>query len=124
MLLDLLGAPEPRFYNYFPDTEGWYYQLVDIESRLGAAGFLVEHAHNSAQHHKKHHQGYFQPYSIQMGVEDDHLPFLRRNVSIVITKSSLLKLIKIGFYFNYCKLFLNLRSYSHFRCNENLKFTL
>lgn len=82
MLLDLLGAPEPRFYNYFPDTEGWYYQLVDIESRLGASGFLVEHAHNSAQRHKKHHQGYFQPYSVQMGIEDDHIPFLRRNVSV------------------------------------------
>lgn len=86
MLLDLLGAPEPRFYNYFADTEGWYYQLVDIESRLGAAGFLVEHAHNSApnsaQRHKKHHQGYFQPYSIQAHIEDDHIPFLRRNVRI------------------------------------------
>lgn len=83
MLLDLLGAPEPRFYNYFPDTEGWYYQLVDIESRLGASGFLVEHAHNSAtQRHKKHHQGYFQPYSIQANIEDDHIPFLRRSVCI------------------------------------------
>lgn len=81
MLLDLLGAPEPRFYNYFPDTEVWFYQLVDIESRLGAAGFLVEHAHNSAQSHKKRHQGYFEPYSIQVGIEDDHIPFLRRNVS-------------------------------------------
>ena len=88
-MLDLLGGPEPRFYNYFPDTEGWYYQLVDIESRLGAAGFLVEHAHNSAQaqshnaqSRKKRHQGYFQPFSIQVGIEDDHLPFLRRNVSV------------------------------------------
>lgn len=80
VLLDLLGASEPRFYNYFPDTEGWYYQLVDIESRLGASGFLVEHAHNSA-HQKVHTQGYFQPYSVRMGIEDDHIPFLRRKVS-------------------------------------------
>lgn len=82
MLLDLLGAAEPRFYNYFPETEGWYNQLVDIETRLGAAGFLVEQAHNSAQRHRKHHQGYFQPFTLQAHIEDDHIPFLRRNVSV------------------------------------------
>lgn len=83
VLLDLLGAAEPRFYSYFANTESWYFQLVDIESRLGAGGFLVEHAHNSAHTHKKRHQGYFQPYSVQMGIEDDHIPFLRRDVPIL-----------------------------------------
>lgn len=81
MLLDLLGAAKPTFYNYFAETEGWYNQLVDIESRLGAAGQLVEHAHNSAAaQHKKRNQGYFQPYSIRMHIEDDHIPFLKRDV--------------------------------------------
>lgn len=55
--------------------------MVDIETRLGAAGQLVEHAHNSATHHKKRNQGYFQPYSIRMGIEDDHIPFLRKDVN-------------------------------------------
>lgn len=82
VLLDLLGTSRPTFYNYFPDTESWYYQLVDIESRLGAAGFLVEHAHNGGQH-KKRIQGFFQPYSIRMNIEDDHIPFLRRNVRLI-----------------------------------------
>ena len=81
MLLDLLGAPKPTFYNYFPETENWYNQLVDIETRLGAAGGLVEHAHSSANRHKKRPQGYFQPYSIPMHIEDDHIPFLHRDVS-------------------------------------------
>ncbi|XP_031623937.1 glutaminyl-peptide cyclotransferase [Contarinia nasturtii] len=84
ILLDLLGAPKPTFYSYFPETEGWYYQMADIESRLGAAGQLVEHAHNSATiQHQKRNQGYFQPYSIRMQIEDDHIPFLRRDVRIL-----------------------------------------
>lgn len=80
VLLDLLGAPKPVFYNYFPETEAWYYQLVDIETRLGAAGGLVEQAHSSATQHKKRNQGYFQPYNVRMQIEDDHIPFLRRDV--------------------------------------------
>ncbi|XP_055295401.1 glutaminyl-peptide cyclotransferase [Sitodiplosis mosellana] len=82
VLLDLLGAAKPTFYNYFPETETWYYQLVDIETRLGASGGLVEQAHSSA-HHKKRSQGYFQPYNVQMHIEDDHIPFLRREVPIL-----------------------------------------
>lgn len=82
VLLDLLGAPKPVFYNYFPETEAWYYQLVDIETRLGAAGGLVEQAHSSATQtqHKKRNQGYFQPFNVRMQIEDDHIPFLRRQV--------------------------------------------
>lgn len=80
VLLDLLGAPKPTFYNYFPETEGWYNQLVDIETRLGAAGGLVEHVHSSAERRKKRSQGYFQPYSVTVHIEDDHIPFLRRDV--------------------------------------------
>lgn len=82
MLLDLLGASNPKFYDHFEDTTVWYSLLVDIESRLGASGGLVEHAHNSATI-KKRHQGMFQPYALyNMGIEDDHIPFLRRQVCI------------------------------------------
>lgn len=80
MLLDLLGAPNPRFYSYFTATNLLFNHLVDIESRLGAAGALVQFAHNSANP-KKISQGYFQKYSIRMGIEDDHIPFLQRNVN-------------------------------------------
>lgn len=82
MLLDLLGASNPKFYDHFEDTTVWYSLLVDIESRLGASGGLVEHAHNSATI-KKRHQGMFQPYALyNMDIEDDHIPFLRRQVCI------------------------------------------
>lgn len=81
--MDLLGASKPTFYNYFAETEGWYNQIVDIESKLEASGFLVEHAHNSAStQHKKRTHGFFQPYSVRMYIEDDHIPFLKRGVSI------------------------------------------
>lgn len=87
MLLDLLGAPNPKFYDHFDDTSKWYSLLVDIESRLGASGGLVEHAHNSDTI-KKRHQGMFQPYALyNMGIEDDHIPFLRRKVCIQSTFS-------------------------------------
>lgn len=83
MLLDLLGAPNPKFYNHFPETSTWHNLLVDIESRLGAAGGLVEHAHSSTNSRKRV-QGYFQPYSLyNMGIEDDHIPFWRRDVSFI-----------------------------------------
>lgn len=82
MLLDLLGAPNPQFFDHFADSAVWYSLLVDIESKLGAFGGLVEHAHSSATK-KKRHEGMFQPYSMyNMGVEDDHIPFLRRQVCI------------------------------------------
>lgn len=84
MLLDLLGASKPTFYNYFPVTEGWYNQLIDIESRLDDSGYLVKYAHNSATQHKKRSHGFFQPYSVRMNIEDDHIPFLRRGVCILI----------------------------------------
>lgn len=81
VLLDLLGAPQPTFYSYFSETEGWYYQLADIEARLGAAGQLVDHAHSSATiQHQKRNQGYFQPFGFRAKIEDDHIPFLEKNV--------------------------------------------
>lgn len=82
MLLDLLGAPNPKFYDHFAETTVWHRLLVDIESRLGASGGLVEHAHNGGTISKRH-QGMFQPYSLyNMGIEDDHIPFWKRQVCI------------------------------------------
>lgn len=82
VLLDLLGGPNPKFYNHFEETTGWYNLLVDIESRLRDAGGLVEYAHSSANS-RKQHPGYFQPYSLfNMPIEDDHIPFLKRDVKI------------------------------------------
>lgn len=99
--MDLLGASGPTFYNYFKETEGWYNQIVDIESRLGAAGFLVQHAHSSATEHRKRIQGYFQPYSVNMHIEDDHIPFIQRGVMIYNTFSPKLRKRLIDFYLQF-----------------------
>ncbi|XP_011310768.1 glutaminyl-peptide cyclotransferase [Fopius arisanus] len=77
VLLDLLGAPDPKFYNYFDNTEKWYHQLMNAEKHLGNLNLFV----NSSCNRPK--QTYFQPYSIDGGVEDDHIPFVTRNVPIL-----------------------------------------
>lgn len=33
VLLDLLGAPDPTFFNYFENTQNWYVHLHNVEVR-------------------------------------------------------------------------------------------
>uniref|UniRef100_A0A336LIH0 Glutaminyl-peptide cyclotransferase n=1 Tax=Culicoides sonorensis TaxID=179676 RepID=A0A336LIH0_CULSO len=75
ILLDLIGAPDPKFYSYFKDTEHWYARLMNAEQKLGET-------HQLSQLWQKPNT-YFQPYSQQSYIEDDHIPFLRRGVPIV-----------------------------------------
>lgn len=82
VLLDLLGMPDPTFYNYFEDTELWYLRLVDIESRLSEAGMLEHYSYSSVAV-RTTPNSYFQTQSLTAGIEDDHIPFLRRNVPIL-----------------------------------------
>ncbi|XP_063987531.1 glutaminyl-peptide cyclotransferase-like isoform X2 [Diachasmimorpha longicaudata] len=77
VLLDLLGAPDPTFYNYFDNTENWYLQLVKAEKELAKLKLFDNYSYDQPE------QSYFQPFSIDGGVEDDHIPFLRRNVPIL-----------------------------------------
>lgn len=73
ILLDLLGASDPTFYNYFKDTERWYSLMSNIEKKLAELRKLEAYSYNKPQ------QKYFQPYSRQSYIEDDHVPFLRRS---------------------------------------------
>lgn len=82
MLLDLLGTPDPNFYSYFQNTAQDYSMMMQGEQRLIAGGHLIKHgssgvARNSAA------STYFQPHTIGMGIEDDHIPFLKRGVPIL-----------------------------------------
>ncbi|XP_015598117.1 glutaminyl-peptide cyclotransferase isoform X2 [Cephus cinctus] len=77
LLLDLIGAPDPTFYNYFENTQRWYNVLVDAENTLARLRKLEDYSYGKPQ------QRYFQPYSIQAHIEDDHIPFMRRNVPIL-----------------------------------------
>lgn len=73
VLLDLLGAPDPTFYNYFENTEKWYSFLVNTENKLAGMRKLESYSYGKPK------QSYFQPYSFQPHIEDDHIPFLRKS---------------------------------------------
>ncbi|KYN04047.1 PREDICTED: glutaminyl-peptide cyclotransferase-like [Cyphomyrmex costatus] len=77
VLLDLLGAPDPIFYNYFKNTEKWYSLLVSIEQKLARMRKFESYSYGRPE------QRYFQPYSYDPHIEDDHTPFLKKNVSIL-----------------------------------------
>ncbi|XP_072313948.1 glutaminyl-peptide cyclotransferase [Eucyclogobius newberryi] len=74
VLLDLIGAPSPRFGNQFSSTLRWLTRLQNIERRLHNMNQLVDHP-NDVQ--------YFWP-NVPVGpVQDDHIPFLIRGVHIL-----------------------------------------
>ncbi|EFN88893.1 glutaminyl-peptide cyclotransferase [Harpegnathos saltator] len=77
ILLDLIGAPDPAFYSYFENTKKWYSLLINIEEKLADLRKLESYSYG------KREQKYFQPYSFDSHIEDDHIPFMRRNVPIL-----------------------------------------
>ncbi|XP_059683760.1 glutaminyl-peptide cyclotransferase [Gavia stellata] len=74
VLLDLIGAPNPVFPNYFPNTVRWFQRLQAIEQEL--------HNMNLLKNHLVERQ-YFQTTSHRGLVEDDHVPFLLRGVPVL-----------------------------------------
>jgi glutaminyl-peptide cyclotransferase len=74
--LDLIGTPDPSFYNYSSDTAKWYYLLAKAEEKLANAVQFENYFYNDLRHK------YFQNYTIFSGVEDDHTPFLSRSMYI------------------------------------------
>lgn len=76
VLLDLIGTANPKFYNYFLPTRELYKQLVEIEQRLNAQGLIETHP-------PEEKTNYFDSrYSFSF-VEDDHVPFMKKDVPIV-----------------------------------------
>ncbi|MBN3319372.1 QPCT cyclotransferase, partial [Atractosteus spatula] len=74
VLLDLIGAPNPRFGSQFPNTVRWLSRLQNIERRLHGMKLLKSHPMEVE---------YFWP-NLPVGlVEDDHKPFLNRGVRIL-----------------------------------------
>lgn len=82
VLLDLLGAPDPNFYSYFKKTENWYLQLLSAEERLDQAGHLERYTYSSVAPNQQTVR-YFQPHSYSAYIEDDHIPFLQRQVPVL-----------------------------------------
>ncbi|XP_025210651.1 glutaminyl-peptide cyclotransferase isoform X2 [Theropithecus gelada] len=74
VLLDLIGAPNPMFPNFFSNSARWFERLQAIEHELHELGLLKDHSLE---------RRYFQNYSYGGVIQDDHIPFLRRGVPIL-----------------------------------------
>uniref|UniRef100_UPI0037E73732 glutaminyl-peptide cyclotransferase n=1 Tax=Semicossyphus pulcher TaxID=241346 RepID=UPI0037E73732 len=74
VLLDLIGAPSPRFGNQFPSTVHWLTRLRNIETRLHSMNQLVDHP-DSVE--------YFWPDQTIGHIQDDHVPFLNKGVRVL-----------------------------------------
>ncbi|XP_060522684.1 glutaminyl-peptide cyclotransferase [Cylas formicarius] len=72
VLLDLIGHRDTTFYSYFPDTSKWYLRMAEAEDRLSSLGLS-----------KPQRYRHFVKQLQQSYIEDDHIPFLRRNVPVV-----------------------------------------
>ncbi|EHK25392.1 uncharacterized protein TRIVIDRAFT_72510 [Trichoderma virens Gv29-8] len=79
VLLDLLGSPNPRVPSYFLTTHWAYRNMAALEKRMRDLGLLESNP-----------DGPFLPDAEKRadrfgygGIEDDHIPFLRRGVDIL-----------------------------------------
>ncbi|KAK3718780.1 hypothetical protein QZH41_014028 [Actinostola sp. cb2023] len=75
ILLDLLGAPKPKFYDMHQPTTVLFQELRKAEDIINGAGQLQEYSRN---------ERYFQyGENVQIYIEDDHIPFLQKDVPIL-----------------------------------------
>ncbi|KAG5674529.1 hypothetical protein PVAND_004491 [Polypedilum vanderplanki] len=81
MLLDLLGAPDPTFYSINQESSNWYSRLRTAEHRLSHKNLLKKYTTSGISSHSSNIM--FNQLSFQAGIEDDHIPFMRRNVPIL-----------------------------------------
>ena len=71
VLLDLLGTKDPRIISSQPSTDPWFRKLVQIE-------------HGLIKHKSIQGPAIFQSMAARyLGIEDDHIPFLRKDVPIL-----------------------------------------
>ncbi|KAI5295943.1 hypothetical protein KEM52_006356 [Ascosphaera acerosa] len=86
VLLDLLGTKDPRIPNYFPTTRWAYDRLGLLESRLRSVGQYKSAADRAQKTKKPSKKRQWFPKDLNIywgGIEDDHLPFLRRGVHVL-----------------------------------------
>ncbi|KAK9882961.1 hypothetical protein WA026_001178 [Henosepilachna vigintioctopunctata] len=73
MLLDLLGHANPTIFNYFEDTKNLFNTLSNAEKKLQQLGLLKKQTANP----------YFIKRARSAFIEDDHIPFYRKDVPIL-----------------------------------------
>lgn len=81
ILLDLIGAPDPAFYNYFRETERWYARMINAEEKLDNQSLLERYQSSGTTN--RNPRRIFQAHSFKAGIQDDHIPFERRGVPII-----------------------------------------
>jgi glutaminyl-peptide cyclotransferase len=89
VLLDLLGAPHPLIQSYFADTHWLFDALSNVEQRLLDLGLLVSPSADGSPVGET--VSFFLPRKVHSYVghiEDDHLPFIQRGVSVLHVISS------------------------------------
>ena len=74
ILFDLLGPSKPVMYNYYNEKNVFKY-LVASEKALRSAGHMKEHFSVDAMFFRDQRVGHY--------VEDDHTPFLQRDVPVI-----------------------------------------
>ncbi|KAJ8679022.1 hypothetical protein QAD02_014809 [Eretmocerus hayati] len=77
VLLDLIGAPNPKFYNFFSKSSRWHMEMLRAETSLANMGELSSDNYGSTR------SRYFQNKNQRSYIEDDHIPFLQRDVPIL-----------------------------------------
>jgi len=85
ILLDLLGASRPSIRSYYLDTAWLFDAMASVESRLGNSGAFAYGNEDGMAPGKW--TSFFRPRRSSESnfgyVGDDHLPFLRRGVSVL-----------------------------------------
>jgi len=71
VLLDLLGAKDPTIISSQESTDPWFRKLIEIEEGLLSINAITTPRIFSNMRVRR------------LGIEDDHIPFLRRNVPIL-----------------------------------------
>ncbi|XP_055609587.1 glutaminyl-peptide cyclotransferase-like isoform X2 [Uranotaenia lowii] len=74
VLLDLIGGENPKFYSFFDNTKNYHKRLSAIESSLRSNRLLLKDPKGSE---------IFVDRKSSSRIEDDHLPFLKRNIPIL-----------------------------------------
>ncbi|OQR73454.1 glutaminyl-peptide cyclotransferase protein-like [Tropilaelaps mercedesae] len=72
VLLDLIGSKNPSFYSFFADTKELFDQMTEVEQRLNGLG-LMEGGRTK----------YFTGKGLFAAIDDDHIPFMRKDVPIL-----------------------------------------
>jgi glutaminyl-peptide cyclotransferase len=93
VLLDLLGAAEPRVPSYFLTTHWAYQSMASVERRLRDMRKLKSSPNHPSK--RKEHKKQQEPMFLYEGnksdgvgfmggmIEDDHIPFMKRGVEVL-----------------------------------------